>query len=1292
MRITWKRPVDGAFTAAADWSGGVTPGAADDAWLTAAGRAFTVTAAGVITVQGIATSANATLAITAGGRFTASRGTDGAANAGRILVLDGAHFAFAGGLDNTGAIRLVAGRDQTGLFVAAGGATLTGGGLIALGDDPNAVVTTASGAASLVNLDNTITGAGLIGGGELSLANGAAGVIDASGATLLAVDASQQLTVTNAGTIEATGAGGLALQNGVFVNTGTIADAGSGGLTLDHALVNDAGGGVLLAGASLTLEYGTIAGGGLAIGAADTLTVESGSLGDLSGASLANAGTIEVSDSAYLVVQNTIANSGVIRLGSVGLQSSLYIGKAGAILAGGGQLTLTDNPFNVITSGFSGLASLVNVDNTIAGAGIIGFNPYNGASVLTLVNDAGGVIEQLGLNGLTIDGAPHGSVVNAGLIETAGAGGLTLFKGSFGNSGLVEDAGPGQLVLDYARLIDSGAGRVLIASGELVLHNSTITGGALTIAAGAGLQVDALCVGDVSGAALANAGDITVLNSGFFAVHGAVSNSGVIALDSFLNESALYIAASGATLAGGGQVLMGDNPKNVVTGALPGLSTLTNFDNTIAGSGVIGRDIGDTAAFLAFVNDAKGVVDSTGAAGLTIDATAPGSVVNAGLIETTGAGGLTLAGGVFTNTGVIESLGAGGVTLDKAVVDDGGGGVLSVGTAALVLYGSTLTGGSLAIGGGGGLRVDGAALSDLSGTTFANAGQVSIADAAALLVQGRVDNAGVILLGAATAVTGLYIGANGATLSGGGQVRLGDSADNLIAGVSSRAVGLDNLDDTIVGAGTLSLALANGAAGLVEASGYNALVLDGAGQAAMSNAGTLAAMGAGGLLIETATIAGAGGVVLAATGATATLAAVALNGGGLEIAAGGKIALAGHAAVTVTAASANAGALMVGSGGALVLAGATLDQSGGGTLTVAGGAKLTLASATIVGGGLVGASKAKVIVEGGGNVLDGRTSALTCDAAVTVAAGGSLEVEGAIGNSGAMSLASATAATELIVQSAGLTLSGKGTISLADDPFSEITGVGPAAALINLGNTIAGSGLLGGGELQLVNRAGGVIDAAGASVGLTVNTGADTIQNAGLIEATGAAGGSLASAIANNGTLEAGGGQLTCLQAVTGTGAAVIAAGTLAFQSSFSQNVTFTGATGALLLAQSQTYAGQIAGFSTTGATSLDLADIAFGGATRASYSGTSASGILTVTDGVHKAAIALVGDYTGATFTVSSDGHGGTIVVDPRGPPTPAALAAAAAGLGAPGPGAGASAAAAAIEPRPPALARPAG
>lgn len=77
--------------------------------------------------------------------------------------------------------------------------------------------------------------------------------------------------------------------------------------------------------------------------------------------------------------------------------------------------------------------------------------------------------------------------------------------------------------------------------------------------------------------------------------------------------------------------------------------------------------------------------------------------------------------------------------------------------------------------------------------------------------------------------------------------------------------------------------------------------------------------------------------------------------------------------------------------------------------------------------------------------------------------------------------------------------------------------------------------------------------------------------------------------------------------------------------------------------------AGTISGFSKSGATSLDLQDIGYTpGVTTATFSGTSTGGVLTVTNGSQTANISLAGDYLASTFTVLTDGHGGTIVADP--------------------------------------------
>ena len=173
------------------------------------------------------------------------------------------------------------------------------------------------------------------------------------------------------------------------------------------------------------------------------------------------------------------------------------------------------------------------------------------------------------------------------------------------------------------------------------------------------------------------------------------------------------------------------------------------------------------------------------------------------------------------------------------------------------------------------------------------------------------------------------------------------------------------------------------------------------------------------------------------------------------------------------------------------------------------------------------------------------------------------------------------------------------------------------------------------------------------------------------------------SAVNNTGVLEAAG-DLIVSAKVTGAGKLEINGGTLELtQANVASNVAFLTANGVLQIDHAQTYAGTVTGMSTTFGTTLDLSDIGFGGSTTATYSGTTASGVLTVSDGTHIAKIKLAGNYTASTFSVSSDGHGGTDVVDPKATThaiaaSPHAFIAAMASLGATSDGSGAHAVAA--------------
>jgi hypothetical protein len=104
---------------------------------------------------------------------------------------------------------------------------------------------------------------------------------------------------------------------------------------------------------------------------------------------------------------------------------------------------------------------------------------------------------------------------------------------------------------------------------------------------------------------------------------------------------------------------------------------------------------------------------------------------------------------------------------------------------------------------------------------------------------------------------------------------------------------------------------------------------------------------------------------------------------------------------------------------------------------------------------------------------------------------------------------------------------------------------------------------------------------------------------------------------------------------------------TLELTSAYSGTVTFAGPTGTLKLDQSASFAGKIGGQLATGDV-IDLTDITAGAGATIGYSGNNSPGTLTVGDGTRTAHIALLGNYSLANFTPSSDGHGGTSVVDP--------------------------------------------
>ena len=681
------------------------------------------------------------------------------------------------------------------------------------------------------------------------------------------------------------------------------------------------------------------------------------------------------------------------------------------------------------------------------------------------------------------------------------------------------------------------------------------------------------------------------------------------------------------------------------------LTNGTGVDTAALIEGWTAIRIGAPGTVVNFGTVAAAALQNSGGAGMQLESggdVTNGSAADRGALIDGYFVGVWLQGaGTVTNFGVIRAQDShggddgviipAGSSLTNGAVNDRTA-LIQGYTGVLIGAGSTVSNFG-AIQGTGGFNNDGAYV-EVSGTSIVNGG----AHDASAVIEGYTG----VKLGGADTLTNfgtiageggdaVDIAGPGATLvvEAGcvfkGQV-VGDGATLVLGSGPGTISGLPGANITVSGSmpattfqNFATLEVAGGAAFTLSSAatvaGGDALLIVGS----LSVAGALTVSGSltiDGVLAGTGTLVVSGGTAALEIGTHLAIAKVTESGATTAVAVDASLTYAG--AWTQTA-----GTVTVASGDTLGFTGP--DDSFAGTIGGAGTVAFTGGADTLSGTTLTGA---RVIIDGPKVTLDGPITLANTLTATTA---------------------------NLIVGVGGATLAGGGKLAFTDLAANRLLGASGAATLTNFDDTIQGAGQLGAGQMTLVNDAAGTID-GDDSVALTLNTGANTIINLGKIEATAAGGVTIASALGNTGLLDVTTGTLTVAGAVTGAGTAHIAGGTADFTSAFSQNVAFTGTTGVLELAHSQTYTGTIAGFSLTGATSLDLRDISFiSGTTKATYAGTATSGTLTVSDGTHTAHIKLTGDYLGSTFTPSSDGHGGTRIVDPtpasapHGAPAPA-------------------------------------
>jgi len=831
-----------------------------------------ISSLGSISVTGPGTS------ILSAGAFT---------NAGTVTISDAAALELNGVVKNSGSLDVSSTGDATKLIIED--VRLSGaGGLVLSNNAANAIVGDGGGQASQFVNSSTISGAGVIGGDDLQLINLAGGIIDADGAAVLkkkkVVTPAPALSIvgdgdpgdnSNYGLIETTTAGGLSI-SGTLDNNGTIDASGTGALTL--AQTNISGVGVLqttAAGASILMEGATVSAGEFALVAGSTLTTADGeSYISTQGAAI-NGGAINIANGTTLDLSQDWSNAGAINLN--GSTSATRLDVSGALqLSGGGTVNLattnTDDSIGTDTNAGSPPNSyFTNVDNTISGAGTIGDANMNLTNAVDGVIDAtGGVGDALTLNtGST-------AIQNDGVIETTGAGGLDIDSAMNLNGSLIAE-GTGALTISATSFVQNGGtivqgpGSVQVgAGGSIVLFDSTIsTAGTISIAATGAIQATGASDEIDNGSDVENAGSIVVNDGVTLYLNATVFNSGALDLGDGSGAATLEIDGWGSNLYGSGSILLSDKVGNAIVG--DGSPISFSSTNDISGSG----QIGDSE--LQFNNQAGGIVDSTGNAGMTIvantDTAHEGSDYNDGLIETTGAGGLVIdpvtgpTVASFINAGTIEASGSGALTLDAVSFASGGGLFETTGSGSFLLEDhSSIATGTTTISSSGSLSTQIGSNNTLSGDTDTlessvfNQGVIDVANGTNLAASGNWRNTNVVNVNGTSSATELEIASNGSLkLLGGGDVNL-NGADSSILSAGANAQ-LRNVNDTIEGSGVIgdaNMDIINNAGATIDATGSGGLTIDATAYNSASNtnsiynAGVIQSDSAGGVTIESA--------------------------------------------------------------------------------------------------------------------------------------------------------------------------------------------------------------------------------------------------------------------------------------------------------------------------------------------------------------------------------------------------------------------------------------------------------
>jgi fibronectin-binding autotransporter adhesin len=996
--------------------------------------------------------------------------------AGAMLELESTDSVNVGALSNFGTI-------QIGASPGSGATlTITGGGLgvtdIAAGSAINL-----DGSFNVVNSGKTTSALGSLNSveGALTIQNGQTTSITPTSGTLT-IASSGSIGISDRAASTTT----LSITGNVS-NSGSFTTGFSGGtntVNVSGTFTNAAGGNVILYSSTDNVNVNAFSNSGnlqigSAVGSGTTLTITGGGQGVtdiVEGSTITLFGNLNVVNSGK-------TTSALANLSAVAGELNLMNDQATAVTPSGGTLTIASTG-NLELSGTDASTTSLAITGSVSNSGGFTTGFSGGTNTVTVTgtftNNSGGVLELYAGSGVGTgtDLVSIATLTNAGTVTLTGSGatlditgtGTLTNSGSFNltmgtlkfNSSSATLTGGGTVTLGNSGGTETGT--ILVGSadtGTLTNTNNTITGygnlgnGTLTLVNGGtvnanGQLTSGLLTVQPGSGGMTNTGTLEASNQGTLVLEGTFNNTGgkIQALGETNGLTSATVELTAGTVINGGTLTttavgsnsgiiegMGSVTLNGVTNSgayAVNAGTTTTLEGTVTNTGSITLSgstlsIGNSVS----LKGAGIVVLSNSASNLIKGATSGLTLTNANTIE--GAGTISNLG--IVNTGTIEANQSTPLIIlpsstglnNEGTLTVSAGDTMEVGTStggALLNYsGTTLTGGTYAV---GGTLEFGA-----SGTSIVtDAANISLTGSAAKIVDFAGQNvltdlATITSAGSLTISSGAnFTTAGNFTNDGGLTVNTG--TDFVVTGSLTN---FSSSTDTLTG-GVYTVGGKIGFAGANIVTDAANITLDGTGEFVNTTNGSNG-------LANLATIASGGSLTLNSK-ANFTTVGNLTNNGTLTIYPGSTLTITG----TLTNFNSSTDTLTKGTyqlGGTLEFTGANIVTNAA-NLTIGGGsAKILNGTANGLANFANNTGSLSVIEDG--KFTTGST-AFTNSGKVTVSAGSSLTVGG--GNSYTQS-AGTTTIDGTLTGSNGINVTG-GTILGAGNLNSSVTVGGSGTA------------------------------------------------------------------------------------------------------------------------------------------------------------------------------------------------------------------------------------------------------